>query len=178
MPSDTASQEAKVRLWGVMDTNATAVDNDGKPIPRVHEIIGARGQIHRYKLVNDEPLPMPENHARQFLKDRAFIVVDHRQRTVAPMEPEQQERIAPSRLAPQFCIANLNELTDEALLTRAGVRPGFDRLPDRPERTVLIDFIQGQMQELEPDDEDDDDRIEGEGAGGARVATELLGGGE
>lgn len=178
MPTETASQEAKKpRLWGVIDTNANTVDNDGRSIPRVHEIIGDRGQVFRYKLVNDEPLMMPEAHARQFLKDGAFIVTNHRGATVPPLSEQQQERVAPSRLAPQYCIAKWDELTDDALLTRAGARSGFDRLPDRPDRTTLIDFLMGQMQAMEPED-GDDDRIEGEAGGGAALAADLLNGGE
>jgi len=178
MPEATQPSEA-TRLWAVIDLNATAVDNDGNAVPRTHAILGDRGQVIRYKLVNDKPHPMPEAHARQFLKDSGFQVLNHRGIVVPALEPEQQERIAPSRLSPKYVIAAWSELTDDALLTRAGVRAGFDALPPNPDRTTLIDFLEGQMQALEPTGSDDGD-LSGDGveAAGADLAANLLNGGE
>lgn len=164
--------------WSVKDLNANTMGPDGSYIPRVHEILLASGAIKRVKLVADMPAYMPEAEARQFLKDAAFEVENAAGVKVPAITAEQQERVAPSRLSPKAVIAKWDELTDDALLTRAGIRPGFERLPLNPDRTLLIDFLEGSFQALEPDPRRDDDAMEGEEPGGAELAEKMLGGGE
>ena len=50
-------------------------------------------------------------------------------------------RVAPAALAPQMVIANLDELTTEALVTRASVKPGGSRYTSITPREILINFL-------------------------------------
>jgi hypothetical protein len=175
MPNDTAAVQRPHGAWGVKDTNARQRMPDGTFIPRVHEIMTANGAIVSYPLRMEPETYMPEAHARQFLKDEAFIVTNALGQVMKPLSEEQQERVPPPRLSPGHVIAAWEELTTDALLTRAGTLSGFDNLPPEPDRSMLIDFLTGRMQQLEPGD-GDDDTILGEERGGTEIANALLGG--
>jgi len=54
-----------------------------------------------------------------------------------------QRRAAHEMLPPNIVIAELDELTDDALLTRAAAHPAFLDLPPNPDRALLIDFLEG-----------------------------------
>jgi hypothetical protein len=103
--------------WGVRDKNARQLKDDGsgQVQPRFHEV---RAGV-QYGLVYDKPLYMPEADARVFLKDEAFVVTDENDNPVQPLAATALLRTAPTKLAPNMVVADLNELTDEALLTRA-----------------------------------------------------------
>lgn len=143
-------------LWGVKDLNANVIDPaTGQFIKRVHEILLANGAVKRIPLTADTVFALPEVEARKFLKDPAFEVTNADGIVVPAITEEQQDRVQPSRLAPQYVIARWTELTTDALMTRAGVRAGFEHLPPNPEREVLIDFLEGQFQAMEPVGNDD-----------------------
>lgn len=164
-------------MWGVKDLNATTMGPDGQFVPRTHQILTARGVIKRVPLVADKEAFLPEAEARQFLKDNSFEVTNALGNVVPALSTEVQERVAPSRLGKAFVIAKWSELTDDALLTRAGVRAGFEQLPPTPGRELLIDFLEGSFAALEPEDpKKDEDAVEGEEAGGAALAAKMLGG--
>ncbi len=124
------------KLWGVRDSNAKQV-LDGKVVPRVHEAVPGR----TYALTFNEYTKMPEHHARVFLRDPAFEVVDENEMPVRSLSEDTQLRLAPSVLAPHLVIANLDELTGEALATRASVKLGGTRYTSMTPRDVLIAFL-------------------------------------
>ena len=136
-PSGTTPDEKTVvRLWSVCDKNARQ-EIDGKIIPRLHE--AAPGTT--YKLFFNEFTKMPEHHARTFLRDEAFEVHDEHDQRVRPLSEDAMLRVAPAALAPQMVIANLDELTTEALVTRASVKPGGSRYTSITPREILINFL-------------------------------------
>ena len=129
-------------MWGVRDRNATEIEGknqDGTIRYRVrpHEI--RPGVV--YELSFREPKMMPEGDARIFLKDSAFIVTDEMGRTVAPLSVTAQSRVLPGQLEANMVLADLNELTDEALLTRAAQLPDGHRLNSETSRERLVHFI-------------------------------------
>lgn len=132
----TSNNGTAVPLWGVRDKNARE-QKDGQIVPRLHE--AAPGAT--YKLVFDEFTQMPEHHARTFLRDEAFEVVDEHGSRVRPLSEDALLRVAPAALAPQMVIANLDELTAEALATRAAVKPGGSRYTSVTPREILIKFL-------------------------------------
>ena len=137
--ADTNRKEGE---WGVRDKNARviATDGSGKTQPRTHE--PAPGIT--YALNYDRPTFMPEEHARKFLKDPSFEVTDANDVPVASLSPNARLRKAPDNLPADMVIANLNELTDEALLTRVAQQPGGDRFNGGTPREVLVRFVMDQ----------------------------------
>lgn len=129
--------------WAVFDTKARQPDpsKPGETLPRLHE---ARMGM-AYPLRFDKPCYMPEGDARVFLKDPAFKVVDADGRHVASLDPAQMNRTAPAMLPAEMVVAHLNELTDEALLTRVAQISGGYRYTRAAPREVLIEaLISGQ----------------------------------
>ncbi len=141
MPSDTQERPAK---WGVADLNATAFKPGTNEImPRAHDV--APGV--RLELFADRETFTEEKYARLFLKDESFVVRDANGNIVKPLTEVQLSRVAPQeKLAPNLVIADLDELTAEALEARAKVHPRSHELPPDADRALLIDFLQGQFQ--------------------------------
>lgn len=173
--NDTAIAQRPSGAWGVRDTNAREINPDGSYVPRTHSVLNANGTISSYKLRMEPEAFMPEAHARQFLRDPAFIVTNAAGQQLKALSEEQQDRVPPARLSPEHVVAAWDELTTDALMTRAGTMAGFDTLPENPDRSLLIDFLTGRMQEMEPPP-GDDDAIAGEDRGGAQIAANMLGG--
>jgi hypothetical protein len=121
-------------LWAVYDRNAAPGS------PRYHQ---ARENGKLYALKSDEPTFMPEEDARVFLRDPAFVVISS-QNVRIPSLPEQAKMNQSGSgitLGPDEVVANLSELTYEALLARAGARGGSETLGKRPKRDDLIEFL-------------------------------------
>src|SRR5579859_6109872 len=108
-----AGNEAEEGDWGVYDSIARQIDDKTQEVmPRTHEV--RPGRI--YKLRFDEPCYMPEADARVFLKEPAFIVLNDEGEKVPSLSKQAQERVQPTKLAPNMVIADMNELTTDALL--------------------------------------------------------------
>ena len=149
--------------WAVFDMNAKEQDpaNPGQIKPRVHD--ARLGQP--YALRYDKPCYMPESDARVFLKDPSFKVLDAEGRHVPALDPAQLSRKPPETLAPDMVVANLLELTDEALLTRVAQMPGGYRYNSAAPRDVLIEaLISGQTPEDAGNDFGDDEMPPAEAA--------------
>ena len=135
MPKD--KQEAGE--WAVFDLNAKQLDpkDNARVLPRHHE--SRLGVL--WALRYNEPCYMPEAEARVFLKDPAFKVVNANGEEVPPLSADQQQRNLPSMLAPNLVIANLAELTTDALLTRVAQLRGGARFNSTSPRERVIAFI-------------------------------------
>lgn len=152
--------------WGVRDRNARTLadDNTGTVVPRIHEV---RPGL-TVPLTFDAPCYMREADARVFLKDASFIVTDADDNVVAPLSEAAMRRSAPTELPPNMCVADVNELTSEALLTRAAQLPGGTTFNPNTPREVLIRFIvddnSGAHNKMRPqaDQRDDDGEVEDE----------------
>ena len=122
--------------WAVRDMNARRMI-DGKVQARTHEILP--GVF--YALVFNEDTFMPEEHARRFLVDKAFQVTAPSGNLVPALDPEASSRVIPNMLRPNQIIADVSELTQEALLTRALMAPGAPKFTSRTKRDTLIEFL-------------------------------------
>jgi len=125
---------ARGAKWSVRDTNQ---GRDGSEKPRVHVIGGVK-----YGLWSDKDTKMPEAHARIFLKDPAFRVFNDAGDEIAPLTQAMKTKTGEAipALQPGEVVANLTELTDDALKTRLAMFPGGDRKM-RGTRDEMIDFI-------------------------------------
>lgn len=124
--------------WAVFDTLARELDDKtGETKPRVH----SPREGKNYKLFNDKPCWMPEADARVFLKDAAFLVLNSDEEMVPSLNKQALERKLPERLAANLVIADLAELTAEALVTRAAQKLGGQRFSLDTRREALIRFL-------------------------------------
>ena len=129
-------------FWGVRDSNARMLNDEGEPVPRTHEPVRGR----TYKLYFDRETFMPEDHARKFLRDPAFIVTDANGDAVASLSRDALKRTIPNEnLPPNMVIASVEELTHTALMTRCAQRPRAPKFtPDTP-RDTMIRFLQDEF---------------------------------
>lgn len=145
------------RLWSVYDLNAYEV-RDGKPVARIHDVKPGV----RYPLTATEAKEMPEEHARIFLKDPAFKVLNADGEEVASLEEAQKSRKPPEALEPGQVIAKLEELTTDALLTRAALLPGgADFTSDTPREQLMDLLLEAHERQANPA-AGNDDAIEGD----------------
>ena len=118
-------------MWQVRDLNATAG-------PRTHVIQGTS-----YHLSAESFHPMSQEHAAFFLKDEAFQVKNAQGEILPPMPKGAVDSGKPEgpKLAPGTVIANLEELTREALYARARALPGRDAVTTQMTKPDLIEFL-------------------------------------
>lgn len=136
------SDERPAGHWGVRDTNARMLDDKGEPMPRTHEPV--RGKT--YQLHFDRETFMPEEHARKFLRDPAFLVTDEIGEPVASLNVEALKRTNPTGLLPtNMVIASLEELTQTALMTRCSQRPRAPKFNGDTTRETMIRFLQDEF---------------------------------
>lgn len=163
MPEDTT-------LWSVIDKNATALIPGTDQIqPRSHTTRPGK----TWQLRSDSPTAMPEPDARLFLADPSFVVMNALGDVVPGLSEALTRRVVPSTALPASqVIADLHELTHDALLTRASVRPGFIELPPNPDTGLLLDFLVGQFTVVKPRGNEDD--LDGDGTDALTLADRLL----
>lgn len=126
--------------WAVFDRNARYPDpkEPGKFLARIHD--SALGIS--WPLRANEPCYMPEAHARAFLKDQAFRVLNADDEEMASLaQAQQQRRVPTNQLAPHLVVADLHELTTDALLTRAAQMPESRRITSSSTRETIINFL-------------------------------------
>ena len=128
--------------WGVRDSNARMLDENGEPKSRGHEPV--RGKI--YQLRFDTETFMPEDHARKFLRDEAFLVTDALGEPVASLNKEALKRNIPNDALPaNMVIASLEELTQTALMTRCAQRPRAPKFTSDSSRETMIRFLKDEF---------------------------------
>ena len=140
-PSDGKKPEDKETENGVhvLDTTAriTAKNPTGA---RIHEI-EVKGQLQRLTFKPGVPRLMPRIIAAKFLRHEGFVCVDKNGDTIpwegAPKQPDESQAGQKFTLADNQTVANLSELTNEALELRATVLPGGDDFITSPGVTRL-----------------------------------------
>lgn len=93
----------------------TAFDSQHKPVAFKH-----------YELYADKETEMPIDHAMFFLIDGAFIVKDSTKTVLKPLA--SQEQATHISIPEGFVLAELSELTREALVLRCKVLPGSEHI--------------------------------------------------
>jgi hypothetical protein len=136
VPNRANDHAAANGQWRVRDTNARTVIG-GEVLGRDHEILPGIS----YKLFFDRDTPMPEEHARRFLVDPAFLVLAPDNTRLVPLSDQVKSRDLPPTLKPNQVIADLNELNAEALVNRCLIRPNAPKFNVRSKREAMIEFL-------------------------------------
>jgi hypothetical protein len=124
-----ADTKASEDTFMVFDMNARSAG-------RIHDMVDGT----RYELHAGKGTPVPERHALLFLRDEAFKVVDPSGATLASVAHLANERDGSRALADDETIARYEELTHDALLARAVLRPGaaFGRKSSKAELVAFL----------------------------------------
>lgn len=131
-------EEAK--KWKVRDTGAKLGET------RMHEIIiktfddGREPATTVYKLGSEAHVEMPEEHARKFLHDPGFEVLDNDGALVKPVKKRDLAALF-QHLQEGETVAEYDELTHDSLLKRASVLPGSESFRKNTPKAELIEFI-------------------------------------
>lgn len=126
----------------------TVVDELAKTKARPHQafvpMVRADGRrindLQTFVMEPGVPLPVPKVVALQFARVETFTVRNPHGAKVKPSAPKDMVdgRV---KLDPGQIVAQVDELTDAALLKRAKALPGGDALPRSPKREDLVDFV-------------------------------------
>lgn len=123
--------------------------------PRKHELI-VEGQQFLYAFEAGQRVPMPRVHALRFnLAPEGFeVTYDAAGKTIVEAAGPDAGRAALPVLEPDQVIARLDELTLDALLNRANVLDGGERLTKRDGKDTIMAFLKGTR--AAPKDDGDD----------------------
>lgn len=123
--------------WSVQDTTCVA----GGP-KRTHEII-VDGLIKPCAFEYGVPLTMPESHARKFVHIPEFIVLNAEGKRVKPAISITLGFDAAGKLtlADDQCVARLDELSMESLLSRASPLLGGEKMTLKTGKATVIAFL-------------------------------------
>lgn len=121
----TANQSPVCRVY---DMNAKLAD-------RVHDIAGTQYQLSAH----GEGTEVPLADAVQFLRDPSFVVLDRKGKKMEMKAPPKSR--ADIKLPVHQTIANLDELSIPALVTRVKMLPGSDGFTKNTGRKKLVQFI-------------------------------------
>ena len=134
----------KPQMFKVLDMNQFG------PLPRRHEIItkmypkeeGIPPETITYELWRDssKACEMPLDHAMKFLKEPAFHVFGPDGRRIEPITQIDPSKPL-SQLADHEVIANLNELSRDALFRRVKVIPGSEGIGANAKAEELVAFL-------------------------------------
>jgi len=143
--SNVDTRESRKVEFSVIDTTQFG------QLPRRHEIITrmypkVEGQQQippetiTYELWRDKRVPMPMEHAMKFLKEKAFHVFGSDGRRIEPITQIDPSKPL-SQLADHEVIANLNELSRDALFRRVKVIPGSEDISHNAKADELVAFL-------------------------------------
>jgi len=126
----------------------SVVDELAKLKTRTHEawVTRKRGDGRREKVLTSfamapgTPLPVTKEVALQFAKLATFTVRTPSGARIKPADPKQSTD-GKVKLGPGQVVADVDELTADALLKRARLLPGGNSLPASPKRSDLVDFV-------------------------------------
>lgn len=130
------------KQWSVTDSNA-------RTSPRFHDIptkINEHGEVimtKSYALSADTPTNMPEDHARMFLTDSAFIVLNDKGDHITPVI-KREGGMGNFKLGENELIAEYDEISKEALFKRCKILAGSDNIKERlTPKEEMITFLKG-----------------------------------
>lgn len=130
--------------------------------PRTHEIVVDKRRVS-YKFSVNAPIEMPESHARKFLPIESFAVCDMDEARIFPTVPLNKGVVDKIALADNECVARLEELTIDALVARANVLPGGERISKNYGKDEVITFLlaarKNVVASMRPPKPTDDDEI-------------------
>jgi len=110
------------------------------PTVRKHEIkVGDRFFTHAFS--RNKPTPMPQSHALKFLGIQDIEVRDEKDQVIRLKQVEDVEGKPGIVLGPGQVVADLAELTREALMARAEGRPNHEALGGSPTKNELVAFL-------------------------------------
>lgn len=124
------SETAKEPMYKVIDTSATAE----APV-RVHDVMYS-GKIEKVTFKANEATELPQSLAMKFNQD-GFIVMDENGETYKP--PVAKSEVVTKHLGEGEIVARLDELTVEALMARAALLPGGEKV--KKSKKELIEFL-------------------------------------
>jgi hypothetical protein len=123
----------------------TVLDTTAVSGPRRHTIIVDGAEV-THEFQPGKPLAMPYAHAMKFLGIPAFQVADDQgSRVTPPADPKKSETTEGVHLADDEVVARLDELTMEALLLRANMAPGGEKLKKNDGRATVQAFLAGHI---------------------------------
>lgn len=149
---------------------------------RVHQVALDNGGFVSYEFKEHEKLEMPAEHAMKFLKDEAWIVIDHEGKRVRPITDVKAGQEIP-KLGPNQVVATWDELTAVALLVRTMMRRGGEKFKKGSKKDDLIEFLtsdsamKGKADDHIPSDAGDEAGDVGGGISTAEV-DKMLGDGD
>lgn len=150
---------AEETTYFVIDTRATQG-------ARTHEMVNAQGRIVQYKFPDFvTAIPVPHSHAMLFSAISGFEVYDKDQNQITTKTVASSTGTAALTLRADEVIANLDELTVEALRARALKIPGNTpkTVPARTRREELVAMlVKAGKPKFEEADDDEDDLIDAE----------------
>lgn len=151
---------AEETTYFVIDTRATQG-------ARTHEMVNAANRIVQYKFPDFvTAIPVPHAHAMKFSAIPGFEVYDKDQNQITTKTVTGVTGAASLTLRADEVIANLDELTVEALRNRVLKIPGHTAksVPNRTRREELVGILvkAGKPKFEDSDDDDEDDLIEAE----------------
>lgn len=128
------------------ETEYGVVDKNVKPgKSRTHTIQYGEGLVAYYEFHHGKKTMVPASHAAKFQAVPSFQVynsVGTPLKTIPTKHPAQVQA-TDLKLKEGQTIAALEELTREALLTRAYLFPGGDKFKQNTNKTALINFLLG-----------------------------------
>lgn len=150
---------AEETTYFVIDTRATQG-------ARTHEMVNAQGRIVQYKFPDFvTAIPVPHSHAMLFSAIAGFEVYDKDQNQITTKTVASATGSAALTLRADEVIANLDELTVEALRARVLKIPGNTpkTVPARTRREELVAIlVKAGKPKFEEADDDEDDLIDAE----------------
>lgn len=139
--SKAAAKDAPSTDLYVRDMTATSESG-----PRTHDMI-VQGAVEPFTFKPGKALKMPRHIAVKFLKHgpAAFRLCDADGNFVdwhgVPKQPSELQAGERFRIEPNQTVANLSELTNEALWMRCVAMPGGEEVAEKNDRKAMIDFI-------------------------------------
>jgi hypothetical protein len=144
--TDLKTEKAKPpAVFYVLDTTVTPLD---PTVPgsglRIHEQI-VDGAKKTFRFEHGVPLPMSPAIAMKFLRHDTFKRTDDKGELLPfkrrPKQPEELGAGERMDLGEDQTIANLDELTNGALLARVAEMPGGEQFADKQDRAGMIAFM-------------------------------------
>jgi hypothetical protein len=149
MAKDTHTADAAAEPTYTVEDRTMLVLAVGDPTVRRHEIM-AGDRLATHAFTRAERTAMPQSHALKFLGIADMEVRDDKGAVIGLKQADGGDGKPGMVLSPGRVVADLTELTREALVNRAEVKPGYDGLGRSPSKGELIAFLTALIVGAEP----------------------------